>query len=118
MTEVSVMDDARKAKGRSAVTNGGQLPGVDGRSPEARRGRDILDRLIVEFDITSEADMALARSYASQRVWSEQQEALLYNGETISGERLIRSANTQRRLYERLQESHRKRLKAARGGRL
>ncbi|MHC2367439.1 putative SAM-dependent methyltransferase [Bradyrhizobium diazoefficiens] len=58
---------------RSRVTNGTQLLiGVDGRSPAARRFRDLIRAYEQDYHITSEADRNLARQAATLALKSEQ----------------------------------------------
>jgi hypothetical protein len=75
-----------KAKvAQSRVTTGKHLlPGVDGRSPLARRYRDVLSALVVDQgDCISEARMALCRRFAAAACMAEAMEADLVNGKTI-----------------------------------
>ena len=100
---------------RSRVTTGRTLlHGIDGRTREARRYRDVLDGLVVQFDIIDESDLALARRYASMSVLSEVQEAKQARGESADTERMIRAANTQRRIRNALEASYKARQRSAR----
>jgi hypothetical protein len=75
-----------KAKvAQSRVTTGKHLlPGVDGRSPLARRYRDVLSALVVDQgDCISEARMALCRRFAAAACMAEAMEADLVNGKQI-----------------------------------
>jgi hypothetical protein len=97
---------------RNRVTSGkALLAGVDGRTREAKRYRDCLDALLVQYDISDESDQALARRYASLSVFSELEEAKQARGEPCDTERMIRAANTQRRLRNALEASHKVRQK-------
>ncbi len=77
----------RAAATRSKVSNGKDLlPGIDGRSAEARRYRDISSALIADmggFDRCSEARIQLIRRFAAASVLAETLEASLINGKTI-----------------------------------
>ena len=87
-----------KAKAaRSRVSNGRDLlPGIDGRSPTARRYRDVLAALVVDqggADAMTEARMALCRRFAAAACLAEAMEARLVNGETIDiGEHCLLSS--------------------------
>jgi hypothetical protein len=73
-----------KPKGRSRTTNGAQmLDGIDGRSTIARRLRDIVRGLLIEFEITTEADDLLVRQAAVLSVLSEQLQAEMVRGSPI-----------------------------------
>jgi hypothetical protein len=66
MTQPRPRLDAGKPQGRSRTTNGAQLlPGIDGRSPIARRFRDILRGYEQEFHINTEHERTLARQAAT-----------------------------------------------------
>lgn len=96
----------RKASARSRVTNGKDLlPGIDGRSPAARRYHDVMQAVIADMggvDRCSEARVALVRRFAAACVLAEQLEAKLVNGETIDvGEHALLSS-TLTRLVQRI----------------
>jgi hypothetical protein len=78
---------ARKASARSRVSNGKDLlPGVDGRSPLARRYRDIAAALISDMggiDRCTEARLQLLRRFSAASVMAEAMEADLVNGKPI-----------------------------------
>lgn len=78
---------ARKACGRSRVTNGQEiLPGIDGRSPMARRYREIAAALITDmggFDRCTEARLQLIRRFSAACVMAEAMEATLVNSQRI-----------------------------------
>jgi hypothetical protein len=67
------------------VTNGTEiLPGVDQRSPLARRYRDLIAALVVDHgQAPSETRMQLIRRFAACAVLAESLEARLVNGGTI-----------------------------------
>jgi hypothetical protein len=79
---------ARKASARSRVTNGQDLlPGVDGRSPMARRYRDICAALLSDMgglDHCTEARLQLLRRFSAASVMAEAMEAELVNGKPIN----------------------------------
>lgn len=107
--------DTGSSEKRSRVSTGKiLLHGIDGRTREARRYRDVLDGLVVQFDIIDEFDLALARRYASMSVLSEVQEAKQARGEFADTERMIRAANTQRRIRNALEASYKARQRLAR----
>lgn len=75
---------ALKPMARSRITNGKQLlDGIDGRSAIARRLRDILHGLLIEFEIQTPADELLIRQAASLSVISEQLQTKIVNGELV-----------------------------------
>ena len=80
---------ASPSKGRSRVANGSTLwiDGVDGRSAEARRFRDVLAALVREafHDDPTEAQRQLSRRAAALIVWTEMLEARLAAGEWTAG---------------------------------
>jgi predicted mannosyl-3-phosphoglycerate phosphatase (HAD superfamily) len=86
---------------------------IDGRTHVAKRYKDVLDNVIVEFDATTESDLALARRYASMSVFAEAEEARMARGEPHDAERLIRASNAQRRIRAALQASHKQRKRAS-----
>jgi hypothetical protein len=70
--------------GRSKITNGTKmLAGVDGRSYIARRIRDIVNGLLIEFPVTGEADLALVKNTATLTLLNEQLQAKLALGGDI-----------------------------------
>jgi hypothetical protein len=78
---------ARKDQ-RSRVTNGRDLlPGIDGRSPLARRYKDIASQILVDqggADRCSESRIQLVRRFAAAAVLAEQMEARLVNEQSIN----------------------------------
>jgi hypothetical protein len=76
--------DSGKPQARSRTTNGKQLlDGIDGRSTIARHLRDILQGLLVEFEVDTEADELLIRRAATLSVISEQLQTQIVNGERV-----------------------------------
>ena len=73
---------------RSRVTNGRDLlPGIDGRSPLARRYKDIASQILVDqggADRCSESRIQLVRRFAAAAVLAEQMEARLVNEQSIN----------------------------------
>jgi len=96
----------RKITARSKVTNNHDLlPGVDGRSPAARRFRDILANLASDqggLDCISEARLQLIRRFSAAAVLAEGLEARLINGEAIDVTEHARLSSTLVRLVERI----------------
>jgi hypothetical protein len=72
------------------------LDGIDGRRTIARRLRDLMRGLLVEFDVTTEADQALVRQAAGLSVLSEQLQAQMVRGELVDA-RTITNLSGQRR---------------------
>jgi hypothetical protein len=71
-----------KPMGRCKITNGTKmLAGVDGRSHIARRLRDIVNGLLIEFPVTGEADLALLKNTATLTIINEQVQAKVALGE-------------------------------------
>ncbi len=92
----------RKSHGRSAVSNGKILhanaAGIDGRSHNARRFRDLVRSHEVSLGGNlSEVDMALVRTAAALTLKSEQLQADLAAGRDVDSDALIRLASTSRR---------------------
>jgi hypothetical protein len=93
---------------RSRVTNGRQLlAGIDGRSAEARRYRDIVmsfaDDLGGAVGLT-EAQRALVFQAASLVVQSEAMASAAIRGELVDAEQTTRVANTLSRVVSRLEK--------------
>jgi hypothetical protein len=84
---ISLSDQEMTKASRSRLSNGrGILPNVDGRSPVARRYRDIAYALASDqggSEHLSEARTQLIRRFAAAAVIAEQREATLANGGTI-----------------------------------
>jgi hypothetical protein len=104
-----------RVPGRSSLSNASKLlAGIDGRTTQARRYRDILNNLVIEYVLTSEADLALARSLAIQSVWLEEETAKRARGEPVNDVMLTRASNAIRRLKRDLEASTRARIRRAR----
>jgi hypothetical protein len=86
-------------KGRSAVTNGSRLfldGDIDGRSPAARRFRDLFHAVIADLGgmgNTSEGERQLARRAAALSVQCELAEATMAKGAAIDTEDYVRLVN-------------------------
>ena len=97
---------SRPARVRSASSNNPlRLRGVDGRSADNRRFRDLAIGFIADLggpDVASEADKALARQAAGAVVASEQMQARLIRGETVNLEQTTRLANAANRFLQTL----------------
>jgi hypothetical protein len=96
----------RSKKARSAVSNGTKLLMADGRSPWARRFRDICADHCADlggFENLSAAEIAIIKRAATLQVELEAQEARLASGEAPNGFSLVefaQVANGLRRLLE------------------
>jgi hypothetical protein len=94
-----------KPMGRSKITNGRQmLDNIDGRSTIARRLRDILRGLLIEFEITTEADDLLVRQAATLSVLSEQLQAQMVRGEPICHKTISNISGQLRRILGDLRQ--------------
>jgi hypothetical protein len=97
----------RRPDQRSAVTNGRRLfvAGGDGRSPWARRLRDVMELHISDLggtDVMSEAEHSIVRRAATITIELERLEAKFSAGEAVDGDLDLyqRGANSLRRLLE------------------
>jgi hypothetical protein len=98
---------ARSPRARhSRVTNGKKLvAGLDGRSAEARRYRDVAVALGDDLGgaaALSEGQRALVRQAAAMIVQSEKLQSALLRGELVDVEQLTRLANAATRILSRL----------------
>lgn len=104
------MTDTQKSKGRSAVTNGKRLlTGIDGRSKEARRHRDLLDSFAIEFNAVSESELSQCRLAADLQLQCELEAAKRLRGEPIDEGALVTAGNALRRHLRDLRASARRR---------
>src|SRR5262245_11726696 len=98
--------NVRAKKAMSRVTTGKDLlPGVDGRSPLARRYRDLLAALVNDqggADHISEARMSLCRRFAAAACIAEAIEADLVNGKQIDTSEHCLLSSTLVRLANRI----------------
>ncbi len=99
---------------RSAVSNGTKLlDGIDGRSPTARRFRDLVQAFQAEFGgALSEADKLLVRQAAALTIRAEQLQADLVNGLPVDADALIRLTGTANRILGSINAKSRKRKPA------
>lgn len=90
---------------RSAVTNGSRLlDGIDGRSPAARRFRDLVQAFETEIggDQPSELQRGLVRQAAALALRAEQLQAAIVRGEMVDDDHFIRLSGEARRLIDTL----------------
>jgi hypothetical protein len=103
-----------RVPGRSSLSNASKLlAGIDGRTTQARRYRDILNNLVIEYALSSETDLIVARSLAVQSVWLEQETAKMAKGEPIDTVMLVRAGNAIRRLHAALERTTKARIRRA-----
>ena len=91
-------------RNRSRITNGSELlRGVDGRSAEGRRYRDLTEAFRAEFGLgSSEREMAAIRLAAALTVQGETLQAAIVRGERVAEEELTRALNAQARALREL----------------
>ena len=98
--------ESRPLKLRSRVTNGSKMiAGLDGRTAEARRYRDLCLSLADDCGGAanlSEAQRALVRQAAAMIVQSEKLQGAILRGEIIDCEQLTRLANASTRILTKL----------------
>jgi hypothetical protein len=91
-----------RARGRSAISNGRRLlDGVDHRSAQARRFRDLVNAFAANFGgvaALTEGERVLVRQAAACALRAEQLQAALVKGDPVEPDELIRLANTSRRM--------------------
>jgi hypothetical protein len=104
----SVATDVRHPRARSRITNNirESLVGVDGRSERARRYRDILEALIVEY---GSSDPDRIRALAALKLSLEATQAAVINGDILRSEDLVRLANLISRREKELRAKQRHR---------
>jgi hypothetical protein len=85
---------------RSAVTNGSKLlVGIDGRSPAARRFRDLIQAFEAEVGgVLTEVERGLIKQAAALTMRAEQLQADIVNGKPVDGDQLIRLTGTAKRI--------------------
>ena len=97
---------ARPSRLRSRVTNGSKMvAGLDGRSAEARRYRDLVISYADDLggtDKLTEAQRTLIAQAATLQVESERVQASVLRGELVDVEQLTRLANATMRILSRL----------------
>jgi hypothetical protein len=74
------------------------LRGIDGRSPIARRFRDILRGHEEEFHVTTEHERTLARQAATLAILSEELQAQLVRGELVDADTITMLTGQLRRV--------------------
>jgi hypothetical protein len=88
-----------KPKARSKITNGlRMLDGIDGRSAIARRLRDIVYGLEIEFEVTTDSDRTLVKQAAVLSVLSERLQTKLINDELVDAKVITNLAGQLRRI--------------------
>jgi hypothetical protein len=102
------MEHARKPIGRtsttnrSAVTNGSKLlVGIDGRSPGARRFRDLVTAYTAEINGNgelTEVERGLVKQAAALTLTAEAMQADIVNGKPVDADQLIRVTSTAKRI--------------------
>jgi hypothetical protein len=103
-------------KTRSAISNGKRmLPGVDGRSPAARRYRDLVADFTRDLGgaALSAAEVALIRQAAALMVRAEALQAAIIRGETVDDETAVRLTNAATRVLTAISGRKRKREPAS-----
>lgn len=79
---------------RSRISNGSEmLAGIDGRSAQARRYRDIVASLLGEMGPVGVAENLQVRAAASMQLQAEALTAAMVRGEVVDQEQLSRAAN-------------------------
>jgi hypothetical protein len=96
---------------RSRITNGSKLlHGIDGRSAQARRFRDLVAQFSADLgDELSAAELSLIKIAASLVVQGEQHAARIVRGETVDADESVRLANVANRLLQTLMAKRAKR---------
>jgi hypothetical protein len=88
--------------GRSRLTNGRLPAGVDGRSPQARRWRDLVRSYEQEFEVASELDRSMISMAATLALTLEGMQATQLRGEAVDAGELTRLAGQLRRVLSEL----------------
>lgn len=115
MTDVHAPLKTAPLTNRSAITNGTVLlEGVDGRSREGRRYRDLLDAFIAEFGAATEAEIALCRRAARLSTHLEQEDAQAIRGEVSDVAASVTATNALRRVLSDLRTSQKVRRRTQR----
>jgi len=96
---------------RSAVTNGSKLlVGIDGRSPTARRFRDLVAAFEAEIGGNlTEVERGLVKQAAALTIRAEQLQADIVNGKPVDSDQLIRISSTAKRILGAIGEKAAKR---------
>lgn len=96
---------ARPPTTRSKITNRSEmLRGIDGRSAEARRFRDLIEGFAADFGATppGEREQALIRQAAALTVQIELLQAKIVRGDNVDLQQLTRLSNVQTRALKAL----------------
>jgi hypothetical protein len=101
----------RLPSARNAVSNGSRLHrrGIDGRTRDARRFRDLFESFVDGLGgdgKLTEAERALARTAASLAVKSEAMQAEVAAGGDVDAEQLVRVSNSLSRTLSQLRRKH------------
>jgi hypothetical protein len=96
---------------RSAVTNGSKLlVGIDGRSPGARRFRDLIQLYEAEIGgALTEVERGLIKQAAALTLRTEQLQAAIVEGRDVNSDEIIRLSSEHRRLLSSLRSNAGKR---------
>lgn len=108
-----------KSQGRARASNSVRvLPGCDGRSPVARRFRDIVTDLTEELGgALTTAEQCQVRAAASLQVHVESLMAQMARGEPVSPEEVTRAGNSAVRAFEAIRRRKAERKAISRAGR-
>src|SRR5882724_5043934 len=88
---------------RSKVTNGtGLLSGIDGRSSNARRYKDLIIGFVAQFGLRGDADVALVETAAALKLRIEMQTALMCTGERVDVQEIGRLSSELRHILSDL----------------
>jgi hypothetical protein len=113
MQGITVDIAARSPTTRSKVTNGSRLlRGIDGRSADARRYRDLIVELVREHggeSALSISGLAMVRQAASLMLRCEQEQARVVRGEPVNEDALVRLSSEARRILSALRRRTAKR---------
>jgi hypothetical protein len=94
------------SRSRSRLTNGATLlGGVNGKSAEARRYRDLYLAFVAEAGgdaVVTEAERALCRQAAALTLRSERLQAAIVRGEAVDDEQIVRITNSAARALSAL----------------
>jgi hypothetical protein len=94
-----------KAQNRSKVTNGSKLvAGVDGRSADARRYKDLVASFSAGLDALNEGQRAIVSQAAALTLQSERMNGAILRGELVDTEQLVRISNVLSRSLAQIRE--------------
>ncbi|MGB3864519.1 MAG: hypothetical protein WBA29_02680 [Xanthobacteraceae bacterium] len=99
------------ANNRSAVSNGSRLlDGIDGRSAQARRFRDLCRSYEAEIGgAVSAVERDMIRQAAALTLRSEQMQAAIVNGEAIDSDQIVRISGAAKRALDSIRAKATKR---------